>query len=324
MFVTLKGLPDIYQIPLAISAGAALEEIAAIEPDSIVARFNSAAGPIILHDALVREDFHQGLLGLIAANATLPVLHEGRVTPESNAALDAAFDAGSDRAAAIAPAPLDAQPGEAVTLHTDALGNPSAGDRRGEWLQARASTKFTPGVAAQLMPSRLASAEQSNTAILFGRQLFLKLYRRLQPERNPEVEVGRFLTEVAHFPGIPAFLGEISMSTGGAEEPTVAMLEELVDNDGDGWQWFLGRLTPWLTLIASLPAPAPTPAPGWLSDPAPVPESLLPVQPTLDAAALLGKRTAELHLALASDSRLPSFAPEPLTREHLEREAAAH
>ena len=68
-------------------------------------------------------------------------------------------------------------------------------------------------------------------------------------------------------------------------------------------------------------APPHSPVPGWLSDPAPVSESLKPVQDTLDAAALLGKRTAELHLALASNTNLPAFAPEPLTHEDLEHDA---
>jgi maltose alpha-D-glucosyltransferase / alpha-amylase len=318
-----EGSPDVYQIPLAISAGDAIEEIAATKPDSIVARFTSVAGSVILHDALVREDFHRELLGLIAANATLPVLREGVAAPESDAA---PMDSGSDQATGVpvvnAPAPLDAQPGEAAAPSpTDAAEISSAGNRRGERLHAHASTKFTSAMAAQHLPSSLGSAEQSNTAIRFGKQLFLKLYRRLQPEANPDVEMNRFLTEVAHFPGIPSFFGEISIPMGGAEETTVAMLQELVDNDGDGWQWFLGRLTPWLTRIANLPAPPHSPAPGWLSDPAPVPDLLHPVQPTLDAAALLGQRTAELHLALASNSRFPSFTPEPLTRERLEREA---
>ena len=77
MFTTSTALPDIYQIPLAISTGAVIDEIAANRPDSIVARLTTAAGPAILHDAVVREDFHQGLLRLIAGNATLPVSHDG-------------------------------------------------------------------------------------------------------------------------------------------------------------------------------------------------------------------------------------------------------
>jgi maltose alpha-D-glucosyltransferase / alpha-amylase len=336
-----EGSPDVYQIPLAISAGGVLEDIAAKKPDSIVARLNSAAGPVILHDALVREDFHHELLDLIAANATLPVSHEVKPSPVSNATLETSSDSGPDKPAevpaAVSPAPLSAQPGEAAALpRTDAPATPSAGARRlqprespsagdsvpeGERLDARASTTFSPEMATQHFSSGVGSAEQSNTAILFGRQLFLKLYRRLQPEENPDVELSRFLTEVAHFQRIPPFLGEISISSGSEGKTTVAMLQGLVENDGDGWKWFLDALTNWLPSAASHPAPAHSAAPGWLSDPAPVPESLVPVKATLDATTLLGQRTAELHLALASNTSLPSFAPEPLTREDLERDA---
>ena len=135
------------------------------------------------------------------------------------------------------------------------------------------------------------------------------------------MEVGRFLTEVAHFPGIPPFFGEISISSGSAGKTTLAMLQGMVDNDGDGWQWFLDRLTNWLSINVGLPGPAPSPSPGWLSERIATPKSLEPVQTTLDAAALLGRRTAELHLALSSNLSIPSFAPEPLLREDLERDA---
>jgi maltose alpha-D-glucosyltransferase/alpha-amylase len=340
-FHYFEGAPDVYQIPLAISGGAVLEDIAEKKPDSIVAKLASAAGPVIVHDALVREDFHRELLDLIRANATLPVSHEVKSSPASDAAFEAPADAGPEKLAevpvAVSPAPLSAQPGDAAAPpRTDTPATPSAGARRlqprespsagdsvpeGERLDARASSQFSPALATQHPPSRVGSAEQSNTSILFGRELFLKLYRRLQPEENPDVEVSRFLTEVAHFSRIPPFLGEISLSSGIAEKTTVAMLQGLVENDGDGWKWFLDALTGWLPTAASHPAPAQSPASGWLSDPPPIPEPLAPVKPTLDAAALLGKRTAELHLALASNTSLPAFAPEPLTHEDLMRDA---
>ncbi len=336
-----EGSPDVYQIPLAISTGAALDEITATRPDSIVARLTSVAGPVLLHDAVAREDFHQELLGLIAQNATLPVSREGKAAPRTDALFEPSRDGSLEKLAetpiAISPAPLSAQPGEAATApRSDAPPTQSAGARRlqprespsagdsvpeGERLDARASSKFLPALATQHLPSRVGSAEQSNTAILFEKQFFLKLYRRLQPEENPDVEVGRFLTEVAHFSRIPPFLGEISISSGSDGKTTVAMLQGLVANDGDGWQWFLDRLAGWLPDAVTSQAPPHLPVPGWLSDPAPVSESLKPVQETLDAAALLGKRTAELHLALASNSNLPAFAPEPLSHENLEHDA---
>jgi len=340
------GPSDIYQIPLAISVGEAMEEIAANRPDSIVARLTTSTGPAILHDAVAREDFHQGLLRLIAANATLPVSYDGAAAPASGAPPEP-LPVGNGESLAdtpvpvlpglVSPVPLSAQPGEAAALpRTEAPQTQTAGSRRlqprespsagnsapqGDRLDARASTQFTHALATQHLPSRVGSAEQSNTAIIFGKQLFLKLYRLLQPEENPDVELSRFLTDVAHFSKIPPFLGEISISSGSAGKTTVAMLQGLVDNDGDGWEWFVGRLTSWLSSVQGLPAPAHLAPVGWLSDRVPVSDSLKPIQVTIDAAALLGKRTAEMHLALSSNKSLPAFAPGPLTRDDLERDA---
>ena len=330
------GSPDVYLIPLAISTGAALEEVMANKPDSVVASLDSATGPVIVHDAVAREEFHHELLELIATNATLPVFEERKSVSESVAAPEISHGPVPDKLAepmiAVSPAPLSAQPGEAAAparkeapatqsagaRHLQPRESPSAGNAvpEGDRLDARASIRF-PAAPTKNLPSEVESVEQSNTAISFGRQLFLKLYRRLQPDENPDVEMGRFLTEVAHFPSIPPFLGEISISTGRAEKSSVVMLQGMVDNDGDGWQWFLEHLMSWLPTVVSLPPSAQSAAPNWLSKLESVPESLNLVQVTLDSAALLGKRTAELHLALSRHSNIPSFAPEPLTRDDL-------
>ncbi len=60
-------------------------------------------------------------------------------------------------------------------------------------------------------PSSIGSAEQSNTSIIYGDKLILKFFRRLEPGENPDVEIGRFLTEVAQYPRIAPFFGEISL-----------------------------------------------------------------------------------------------------------------
>ena len=96
------------------------------------------------------------------------------------------------------------------------------------------------------LPSRVGSAEQSNTSIISGDDLILKLFRRLQPGENPDVEIGKFLTETAHFDRIPPFLGEISVISAAGEKTTIAMLQGLVANEGDGWAWFLRQLEPFL------------------------------------------------------------------------------
>jgi maltose alpha-D-glucosyltransferase / alpha-amylase len=335
------GQPDVYQIPLAVSAGSDLDEITVTRPESIIAKLTTAEGLAILHDALVRDDFRDQLLRMITSNATLPVSESSKAVQGAIAANKAssigASETPTESPVAVAPAPLSAQPGETAapprteTPPSQSPGarrshpreSPSAGDSlpTGGRLDARASCAFPDGLAAQRLPSLVGSAEQSNTSILYGKQLFLKIYRRLQPEENPDVEVGRFLTEVAHFSGIPPYFGEISISSGSGVRTTIALLQGLVDNQGDGWQWFLDELSTWLPRAAEYPAPAPSSAPGWLSEHQPIPKSLESARSTLEAAALLGRRTAELHLALSSGTNLASFAPEPLQREDLARDA---
>jgi maltose alpha-D-glucosyltransferase/alpha-amylase len=143
------------------------------------------------------------------------------------------------------------------------------------YIQGRRSTGFIKS-AAPLAP-RLVKAEQSNSSIIFGDSLIMKLFRRQQPGENPDCEISRYLTEQTTFSRIPPFAGSIDYYDGNAEPQTLAMLQGLVPNEGDGWEWTLQQI------------------------------AQLGVSPSfLVAAATLGRRTAEMHAALAT------FAPEPL------------
>jgi maltose alpha-D-glucosyltransferase/alpha-amylase len=341
------GSPDVYQIPLAVSTDAALDEISAHQPESIIARLTTASGPAILHDATVSEAFHHALLSLIACDMTLPVQEDGKLAQPSLAQnANDSFNQASPvwdetqpvtAGSPVTPAPLTAQPGDtaapprtetpaaqsAETSRFQPRESPSAGDtfHDGSRLDARASTALPPVLAAQPLPSHVISAEQSNTSVIYGKQLFLKLYRRLQPEENPDVEVGRFLTEVAHFNRIPPFLGEIAISSSSTAKTTVALLQGLVPNQGDGWKWFLDELAEWLPRTSNLPAPAHSIAPNALNAQQAIPVALKSARSTIDAAALLGKRTAELHLSLSSSTTAAAFVPEPLAPADLAHDA---
>jgi maltose alpha-D-glucosyltransferase/alpha-amylase len=237
----------------------------------------------------------------------------------------------------VAPVALTAQPGEAAAPpRSSAPAPPTAGAQRlqprespsagdpappGGRLDARASNAFHEHGGRRL-PSRMGSAEQSNTSILYGNEYILKLFRRLQPGENPDVEIGRFLTEVAHFPRIAPFLGEISMTPVNGEKTTVAMLQGLVLNRGDGWDWFLRQIAGVLSRVTDLPVvPQERPSPSLLHDPQTLLEEMEPARASLEAAALLGRRTAEMHLALATPSESPAFSAEPTTQDDLARDA---
>lgn len=173
------------------------------------------------------------------------------------------------------------------------------------------------GGAAALAPS-LLSAEQSNTSIRFGDRLILKLFRRIEPGPNPDLEVGAYLTDVAGFGNTPPVLGGLEYRPRGGEPWSLAILQAFVPNQGDAWRHTLEAAAAFLARAAARGAPpdqALLPA-GTLLDRAaapPHPELAGLVGPYLEAARLLGRRTAELHLALAAHPELPAFAPEPYT-----------
>lgn len=162
------------------------------------------------------------------------------------------------------------------------------------------------------------STEQSNTNILFADRLILKVFRRLEPGLNPDLEIGRFLTRGGRFDRVPRTAGAIEYDRQGAEPVTLAMLQALVPNQGTAWEHALDGLRTCLGQTASpLDATRLAEADGRplsalaLTDPPPVVAKAF--RDALGEAALLGRRTAELHRALASDPDDPKFAPEPLT-----------
>ena len=152
-------------------------------------------------------------------------------------------------------------------------------------------------------PSRLSSAEQSNSSILFGDSLILKLFRRVEEGINPDVEIGRMLTEEAGFKHIAPFAGEIVYTIGEEEDSpgkrsyVLALLQGLVQNNGDGWAWTLSQLRE--AMDSGVADQAATYS---------------------DAARLLAIRTAEIHTVFAT-ARGGDFVPEPASAEKLTADA---
>ena len=175
--------------------------------------------------------------------------------------------------------------------------------------------------AGMPMPVRRVSAEQSNTSLTYGDRFILKLFRHLEPGVNPDAEMGQYLTEKTTFDRTPPFAGTIELTPAADAEPiTLAMLQGLVPDAGDGWKWTVEELDRYFETVA--PLKFPENAFAALGNPLELSEH--PVSQMakdhlgiyLDAAATLGKRTAEMHLALASRADNPDFAPEPLTPEN--------
>ena len=328
-----EGAPDSYQIPVAISTGNQADAITSESPDSVLTTLSSTSGTAVLHDATAREDFCQIELSLIRLNSSVPLTSID--TPQSKMAAQTSTALGgvSDSVIPPQPLPLEAQPGEAASEprpDPSVAGvssaqrilpreSPAAGETPGSVasLTAHASSAFRALEISRTLNSHIGSAEQSNTSIIYGDSLILKMFRRLQPGQNPDVEIGRFLTEVAHFKRIPPFLGEIGMTSSSGETSTVAMLQGLVANEGDGWTWFLRQLSSIYSQV-SIDSEAPLVPPLEFGADRSQPDWTPAIgQETMAAAALLGRRTAEMHIALSSSSTDPAFIPEPFSREDL-------
>jgi len=133
-------------------------------------------------------------------------------------------------------------------------------------------------------PGRLVSSEQSNSSVVLGETLILKVFRRLEPGVNPELEVLRFLGERG-FRNVPALAGWYEYS-GGPLTATLGVLQEFVAGAADGWELALDE-------IAGAP------------------------DRFLDRLGRLGEVTAQLHTTLGSDPSDPAFAPEEPSVEAL-------
>src|SRR6266508_4646562 len=154
--------------------------------------------------------------------------------------------------------------------------------------------------------SQVLGTEQSNSSMLFDNKFFLKLYRKIEDGVNPDVEITRFLTEHTNFPNVPAFVGAIEYRRAKTEPTVVCLLQRAVTNEGDVWSLTLDAVGRYYERVLGRKADlqneiAP---PGALLD-----ELFGGVYP--EKMKLLGQRTGELHLALASYPDEPAFRPEP-------------
>jgi trehalose synthase-fused probable maltokinase len=166
-----------------------------------------------------------------------------------------------------------------------------------------------------LAPS-LMKSEQSNSSVVYGQRLVLKIFRRVEPGINPDLEVGLFLTERSSFQNVPPVAGRLEYLSKEGARTSLGVLQGYVANQGDAWQFTLRALTEYYekaqarTLAASEIPRDPILA---LADRAIPEEAGRHIGPYLEAAALLGRRTAELHIALASAGEDPAFTPQRLT-----------
>jgi maltose alpha-D-glucosyltransferase/alpha-amylase len=172
-------------------------------------------------------------------------------------------------------------------------------------LEFKPTSKFSDKPIRQPERIRAVETEQSNSTSLVDNDYVVKLYRKLEPGINPEIEMGRFLTEVAGFTNTPALLGSVELDEGN-QTCAIAIIHAFVENQGDGWTVtaaYLDRFVDEQRLLAASEHPGQS-------------EEQMPY---LRYMAQTGKRVAEMHLALASSEEIADFAPEATRPEDVER-----
>ncbi|MBI4497437.1 MAG: putative maltokinase, partial [Chloroflexi bacterium] len=185
-------------------------------------------------------------------------------------------------------------------------------------VRTRAFRPIWEGAGSHLEPA-LLRAEQSNTSVVYGDRFILKCFRRVEAGVNPDLEIGRFLTEARSFAHVPPVAGFLEYRRDGGEPVTLGILQGFVPNEGDTWQYTLDALGRYFERVLAHPVAGSEGmalAHGPLLDLAqrdlpPIAYELVGTH--IQAAELLGQRTAELHLALASEEEDPDFVPEPFT-----------
>jgi maltose alpha-D-glucosyltransferase/alpha-amylase len=162
--------------------------------------------------------------------------------------------------------------------------------------------------------SRFMGLEQSNTSIVYNERYVLKFFRRIYVDRNPDYEMSRFLSETKDFKNTPPYLGSINIIDSDNANITIGLMQELVENEGDAWDYMLKELfkvfarlekenlkvkkLPSIDLFTSLDtASVPPKILDWVGE-----DLLIKIE-------MLAKRTAEMHIALGSEFEDTGFTP---------------
>jgi maltose alpha-D-glucosyltransferase/alpha-amylase len=177
-------------------------------------------------------------------------------------------------------------------------------EAEGRRLEFRPSTRLTPETCAFDGPVRAVDTEQSNSTALVGEKLVVKLFRRLAPGVNPEIEIGRFLTDVVGFANSPALLGAVELVEGGGERSSIAVVHEFIGNQGEAWTVTSAYLERFVEEQRLLP-----------SEDAAQSSELAAYQRLM---AQIGLRLAQMQIALASRDDVPDFSPAPITGQDSE------
>ncbi len=166
----------------------------------------------------------------------------------------------------------------------------------------------------------METSERNNLSIVYGEAYFLKTFRRLEEGINPDLEVGRFLTQQVGYTGTAPVVGWLEYRRRHSEPATLGVLHRYVPHQSSAWQAVLDQLSRYFEHVAAFARQHPPSPQEWGDTEHAVAQFAGDWEELLDAcpemARKLAQRTAEMHLALASEKVDPAFAPEPFDKRY--------
>ena len=183
-------------------------------------------------------------------------------------------------------------------------------------LQFKSKDKVSSFLKEHVQPiAKMHSGDENNTSITYNNSFFLKMFRKVDKSVNPDVELSYHLSEEAGFTHVPELLGTIELNPG-KEAVALGMMQVMIENHGDGESYMKERIANYLERIMARNWDQLNPydRKGSIIDPVAFSEVSNEIQEllgsrTADQASLIGKRTAEMHLALANSTG-KDFNPE--------------
>jgi maltose alpha-D-glucosyltransferase / alpha-amylase len=168
--------------------------------------------------------------------------------------------------------------------------------------------------------SKILKSDQSNTAIIYNDEYFFKFYRRIENEINPDLEILRFLSENTSFTNSPRYAGSVEFKDTTGKVMVFGLMQERVENQGEAWGMAVDSVGRFFERVMTkaknekLPKLINKAAIRFEEAPEVIQEFI--GRGFYERVVRLGQRTAEMHLALASDASNPAFAPEPFTANY--------
>jgi maltose alpha-D-glucosyltransferase / alpha-amylase len=168
--------------------------------------------------------------------------------------------------------------------------------------------------------SKILKSDQSNTAIIYNDKYFCKFYRRIEFEINPDLEMLRFLSENTSFTNSPRYCGSIEFKDNTGKVMVFGLMQEKVENQGEAWGMSVDSVGRFFERVMTkaknekLPKLVNKAAIRFEEAPEIIQEFI--GRGFYERVTRLGQRTAEMHLALASDETNPAFTPEPFTANY--------